>query len=243
MLKTKIIDGKTIVPLSELQDWDENPREITKQNFADLKEKIVKWGQIRPMLVNTGKNWGSAGMILGGNMRYKAFEAIGVKDVWVSLVSPKDKKEAIELAIIDNESAGEYVPDKLAELVMPYRSDLNIAKLQVGLAHSITLENLMSSYGPSGSAMDKDNAPQLNPDEYNNAYIKQIVLYFPSFEFKDVERRMLEIKKKEGDQSVKYKWYEQVVAKCKKLMDTHKLESNTDIFLFLLDYYEDNKSS
>lgn len=124
-------------PIGELRNWEKNPRNITDRDFKRLKEQI-KLGQYKPLLVT------SDGIVLGGNMRLRAFQQLGVKDVWVSTVEfiPDDDKflavvngetqttrkfnsieeGMLEYSMSDNDRAGFYDNDNMANLVGQFPS-------------------------------------------------------------------------------------------------------------------------
>lgn len=102
---------ETKKPLTELKEWDKNPRSISKDNFERLKKQITKLGIYKPLLISEDNT------ILGGNMRYKALQALGYKDVWVSVVKAETEEKKIEYALSDNDRAGQYEGDQLADLI------------------------------------------------------------------------------------------------------------------------------
>ena len=86
--------------ISELREWDKNPRSIKRVDFERLKTQIKKLGQYKPLLITED------GEVIGGNMRLKAYRELGIKDVWVSVVKPKDENQKLEYALSDNDRAG-----------------------------------------------------------------------------------------------------------------------------------------
>ena len=103
--------------LSDLHEWKDNPRSITTSGFERLKKQIHKLGQYKPLLITPD------GEVLGGNMRLKAYRDLGINDVWVSVVEPKDENEKLEYALSDNDRAGYYDDDLLANLLPNYDID------------------------------------------------------------------------------------------------------------------------
>ena len=97
--------------ISELSEWDKNPRSINRDAFARLKAQITKLGVYKPLIVDQDN------MILGGNMRYKALVDLGVKKVSVIVHECADDSERVEIALSDNDRAGYYNETELAELV------------------------------------------------------------------------------------------------------------------------------
>lgn len=78
------VSGQTIaeskvVKRTTLELWNRNPRSIKTERFNELKERLNRQGQIKPLLVaKDGKT------VIGGNMRLRAMEELGINDVWVS---------------------------------------------------------------------------------------------------------------------------------------------------------------
>lgn len=87
-----------------------NPRIIKDDKFAKLVESLREFPEmatIRPIVCNTDM------VILGGNMRFKAMQAAGWKEVPVEVVDWPEDKQA-EFVIKDNVSGGEWDWDALA---------------------------------------------------------------------------------------------------------------------------------
>lgn len=102
---------KDIRKLDELKLWDKNPRSILTQDFQRLKAQIVKLGQYKPLLITP------EGVVLGGNMRLRAYKELGINEVWVSVITPKNEQEMVEYALSDNDRAGFYDEDLLSNLL------------------------------------------------------------------------------------------------------------------------------
>lgn len=139
MIDIQIREGKRVAQVSELHNWENNPREIKPEDFERLQQQI-KLGEYKPILVMPD------GTVLGGNMRLKAFNKLGIKEVWVSVISfeqqPNDKWMAVvngdhmpaklydneehgmlEYALSDNDRAGYYIEEKVQELLRLYPVD------------------------------------------------------------------------------------------------------------------------
>lgn len=104
-------EGKIYANRESLKNWDKNPRNISNLDFSRLKLQIKKLGQYKPLLVT------EEGIILGGNMRYRAYKDLGIQEVWVSVVKPKSEAEKVEFALSDNDRAGYYDEQMLQELI------------------------------------------------------------------------------------------------------------------------------
>lgn len=175
---------KTYKKINELIEWDKNPRNITRDGFARLIEQIKKLGQYKPLIVTKD------GIVLGGNMRLKALKELGIDKVWVSVVEPKDENEMLEYALSDNDRAGFYDSELLANLVPNYEVDWS--KFAVDTKEPITIQELLDQF----QVVDEDEAPPL--DEGNivskNGEVYQLGLHRlmcgDSTKLEDVQRLM-----------------------------------------------------
>ena len=107
-------DIKLMRKLNTLKEWEQNPRTITKENFERLKIQIQQLGQYKPLLITED------GTVLGGNMRLKAYQELGIDEVWVSIVDAPTEQKKIEYALSDNDRVGKYEMDLLLNLTGSY---------------------------------------------------------------------------------------------------------------------------
>ena len=100
--------------LSEIHTNPKNPRLIKDDRFKKLCQSIKEFPKmmsLRPIIVD------SDGMILGGNMRFKALKELGYKEVpdeWIKRDSDLTEAEKQRFIIADNVPFGEYDWDVLA---------------------------------------------------------------------------------------------------------------------------------
>lgn len=141
------------VDISTLHEWKDNPRNISPKDFERLKGQITKLGQYKPLLVTT------EGEVIGGNMRLKAYRELGIKDVWVSVVEPKDDNEKLEYALSDNDRAGYYDDDMLANLIPNY--DIDWSQYAVDMKPPQDIQALVDSIAP----VEEDEAPEVAEGE------------------------------------------------------------------------------
>lgn len=106
-----------LVEINTLKEFDKNPRNITEEGMARLKKQIQKLGQYKPLVVTPD------GVILGGNMRFRALKELGIEKVWVSVVKPKDKNQMLEYSFSDNDRAGFYDEELLNKLLPDFSLD------------------------------------------------------------------------------------------------------------------------
>lgn len=98
--------------------------------------------------------------VLGGNMRLRALQELGHKEVWVSVVEPKSEAEKIEISLSDNDRVGYYEDQALAELVYPYREEIDLKAFKVDLpVPDVNLSDILSRFAPE-SEKNLDNIPQ-----------------------------------------------------------------------------------
>lgn len=88
-----------------------NPRVIKENKFKKLVKSIEEFPEmlkLRPIIIND--EYG----ILGGNMRYKACKALGLKEVWIIKANNLSDEQMKQFIIKDNSSFGEWDWDVLA---------------------------------------------------------------------------------------------------------------------------------
>ena len=141
--------------ISEIKPWEKNPRDIDKKEFERLKRSIQKHGIYKPLLVNQDK------VVLGGNMRLKAFIDLGVESVMCSIGETKTEAEMVGYALSDNDRFGYYQDQELAELIASV-PDLELPEYKVDLGKPIDLAQLMQQFGPEPI---EDEAPEVSDEE------------------------------------------------------------------------------
>lgn len=95
----------TYKKLSEIKPNPNNPRVIRDENFKKLVNSIKEFPEmldLRPIVVNKDM------VILGGNMRYRACQEAGFKEVPVVVADNITKEQEREFIIKDNISGGDW---------------------------------------------------------------------------------------------------------------------------------------
>lgn len=141
------------VPIDKVQPWDKNPRGIRQKDFDRLKKQILKLGVYKPLIAYK-ENGGY--IVLGGNMRVRALKELGIKEVDISVVAPTSEAQKIEFALSDNDRAGFYEEDKLAELVYPHIADLDLGEFKVDLGEALDLKQVVEGVGPNLNNDEKE---------------------------------------------------------------------------------------
>ena len=144
------------VPISKCEPWEKNPRGITKKDFERLKKQIRELGVYKPLIacIENGKY-----IILGGNMRIRALMELGHTEVDVSVVEAKTEEEKIKYSLSDNDRAGYYEEEKLAELVFPYIGTLELDDFKVDVGSAVDLKSILEDFGP-----EFDEKADITPD-------------------------------------------------------------------------------
>ena len=135
--------------INTLKEWDKNPRNINKKDFERLKRQITELGQYKPLLVT------QEGVVIGGNMRLKALRDMGVKQAWVSVITVADENELMKYALSDNDRAGYYDGDMLANMMPQF--EINWEDYAVDFRAPITLDRFVDL----STATREDEAPPL----------------------------------------------------------------------------------
>jgi hypothetical protein len=136
--------------------WDDNPRDIQEDDFNRLKYQIQELGFFGSLLINSGKNWGTTNVVLGGNTRLRALLDLGVEEVLCSIANPANEGQAIEYALAHNDSTGKYNKDSLAELL--FRNDnIPMDMYKASFGDYQDMQSVANEYGISQVAGDADD--------------------------------------------------------------------------------------
>jgi len=100
-----------LVKITEVKGNKDNPRIIKDAKFKKLVQSIKDFPEmlkIRPIVVNGEMT------VLGGNMRLKACQQAGLKEVWILKADNLTEDQQKEFIIKDNSGFGEWDWDILA---------------------------------------------------------------------------------------------------------------------------------
>jgi hypothetical protein len=153
------------VAVSKLRANLKNPRIIKDEKFQKLVQSIKDFPEmleLRPIVVDADY------VVLGGNMRLKACQAAGLKEVPVAIASDLTPDQQREFVIKDNVGFGEWEWEALA-------NDWDLAELKEwGLAE-------VSSFQTDAQLAERDVDLSIVGDmaeRYLNNAIRQIVLHY-----------------------------------------------------------------
>jgi ParB-like chromosome segregation protein Spo0J len=119
------------VPIDTIFPYPENPREIEDSQFEKLQKSIKEFGFVEPLVVNVREHSDfkpeeKVPTIVGGNMRFRAAKALGMKEVPIVEVN-LDRTKEMALNIGLNRIAGRWDVGKLEKLVYDLsNTDLDI---------------------------------------------------------------------------------------------------------------------
>ncbi len=102
---------KKKVKISEVKNNPNNPRLIKDDKFKKLVASINSFPEMlekRPIVVDEDY------MVLGGNMRLRASQEAGLKEVWIDVAEGWTEEQKAEFIIKDNVGFGEWDWDVLA---------------------------------------------------------------------------------------------------------------------------------
>lgn len=99
------------VPVGTLQPAAYNPRKISKESLAQLKESITRFRMVDPVIANSAPK--RKNVVIGGHMRLRAAKELGHESVPVVYVNIPSLKKEQELNLRLNRNLGEWDFSKL----------------------------------------------------------------------------------------------------------------------------------
>lgn len=159
MIETTSANGKLYTSLTQLHEWEKNPRAITEKSLERLKVQITRLGQFKPLLIN------SEGAIIAGNMRSRALKQLNQTKAWVEILPENTPEEKLfEYALADNDHTGQYVTDQLSQLLDQYKNQVPLQHYAAPIALPRPVLDLL----PKPPTFE-DN---FNPDEITEAEVQ-----------------------------------------------------------------------
>lgn len=89
-------------------------------------------------------------------MRLRAILEMGIKEVDISIVKPKSEAEKIKYALSDNDRAGIYDEQALAELTYPYIEEIKVEDYKIDVGKAISLKDVVEEYAPNSDKKKGD---------------------------------------------------------------------------------------
>ncbi|MDP3402568.1 MAG: DNA modification methylase [bacterium] len=125
------------VPVGDLKPAEYNPRKISKEALAQLKESISRFELVDPLIVNGASK--RKNIVIGGHMRLRAAKELGHKTVPVVYVQIPSLKKEQELNLRLNRNTGEWDFEKLKFFEMDFLSDVGFSDIDLS---NVWTENL-----------------------------------------------------------------------------------------------------
>jgi len=147
-----------LTSLGKLNAAKYNPRQITERQIEGLAASIEEFGLVEPLVWNK-----RTGNLVGGHQRLRILRAKGIPEAHVVVVDLDDERErALNLALNNPHIAGDWTPDKLADLLDGFD------ELTAGLWQRLRFDRLASEFsvpelediklGASGTSDDGQDA-------------------------------------------------------------------------------------
>lgn len=115
----------TYVPISFLKPSAYNPRTWDKDQEKHLKESIIRFGVVDPLVVNGAKN--RKNVVIGGHFRLHTLKALGHTEAPVVYVHIADIDKERELNVRLNRNVGSFDWDLLAKFGENFLSDVGFS--------------------------------------------------------------------------------------------------------------------
>ena len=163
-----------IVKISAIKANSKNPRQIKDDKFKKLVQSIRDFPDMlnkRPLICFTDVD--GKYVVLGGNMRLKAAQEVGLKEMPIILADDWTQEQKDEFLIKDNVGFGEWNWDELAN---DWDSELlDNWGLDVWQNDDLSNENNYNGQNP-----------ELELDKFLNAELKRMFLVYDNVTFENV---------------------------------------------------------
>tara|TARA_Y100000592_G_scaffold89953_1_gene147931 strand:- start:2325 stop:2903 length:579 start_codon:yes stop_codon:yes gene_type:complete len=155
------------IEINKLKPATYNPRQISKKQYNDLKDSIVKFDLVDPIILNKDFT------VIGGHQRLKVCKELKYKDI-DCVVLDLTKEDERELNIRLNKSGGEFDMDILAnEFEIEELKDWGFKEIELGL----NIDKISNDKNYAGQN------PELELEKFMNSEIKRLYLVYDSDTF------------------------------------------------------------
>jgi hypothetical protein len=136
-MKTELTWSLKIIPVSQLKEWEGNPRKISKEDIDELKKSFQEFGHARTLTVCPE---GDLYIIIGGNQSKKALTELKYKEIQCSVASRElTEQEKKKLSVfLNHRSKGEGEWD--FEMLKDWEFDFNDLGIEFGPEEKETSE-------------------------------------------------------------------------------------------------------
>ncbi len=123
------------VSIATLKGASYNPRAWDAQAVSDLKESIIRYGIVDPLLVNSAPK--RKGIVIGGHFRLSVIKELGYTEVPVIFINIPDIEKEKELNIRLNKNTGEWDWNLLATFDETFLSDVGFSSEELDEIFSV----------------------------------------------------------------------------------------------------------
>ncbi len=153
--------------ISELRNWEKNPRTISEKAFEELEKSVDSLGNFEPLVINTD------GTVIAGNQRLRLEMKKGNSEVDVYVPERELSEEEIKkIGIISNRHSGDWDMDILANEFEDILKELNFDDLLSGLNDETYSSKLTSPVYETKN--EKPLISELVDSEFTNKLINEI---------------------------------------------------------------------
>lgn len=157
--------------VTEIKTNPNNPRIISEVKLEKLKKSIKEFPrmlELRPLVLDENN------MVLGGNMRLKALQELGIEEVSVLYAKDLTEEQKKEFIIKDNLSYGEWDWDILTNDWDPTRLGnwgLEVGKISVDIDYSVIDDvNLNDELNDMANGVKRAILLEFEYEHYKEAY-------------------------------------------------------------------------
>lgn len=162
------------VPIEKVVPWEKNPRTITAEDLERLKRQIKRLGDYKPLVCVEERG---RFVVLGGNMRLRAYKELGRRSVEVSIVKARTDAERLAYALSDNDRAGAYDEDALERVAGAAAGELDFTDFKVDLGAAVALSDVLGGgAAEGGGAGGAEKEIEISPEVMESH--NYVVLYF-----------------------------------------------------------------
>lgn len=126
------------VPIEELIPADYNPRKHDETAVAQLKQSILRFGLVDPVVANSAPS--RKQVIIGGHFRWEIAKELGYKTVPVVYIDIPDLEKEKELNLRLNKNTGEFDWDLLAKFDESLLADIGFSSEELDTIFDLDIE-------------------------------------------------------------------------------------------------------
>lgn len=136
------------VDIAVLKPSTYNPRKWSEEAVAQLKESILRFGLVDPILANGAEN--RKNIVIGGHFRLKVAMDLGINQVPVTYVNIPDEVREKELNIRLNKNLGDWDYDLLKDFDATLLEDIGFSSMELDDIFNIEMD------GPENFNLEKE---------------------------------------------------------------------------------------